>query len=151
MATTSVTPVVNVGEEPMTEEQLLTLGRERGYVTLEEIMVVFPEAENDVDRLDEVFTLLMENGIEVGERPEEEPVEAEEEEIADELDEGTLAAIETDDTNPQYLLQLGLAFLKAGRHEEAVLLLEQAAKTGDGCPEAEAALARLRDRKYGEL
>jgi len=91
----------------MTEEQLLTLGRERGYVTLEEIMVVFPEAENDVDRLDEVFTLLMENGIEVGERPEEEPVEAEEEEIADELDEGTLAAIETDDTVGLYLKEIG--------------------------------------------
>jgi len=60
-------------------------------------------------------------------------------------------AIETDETNPEYLLRLGMAFLKAGRNEEAVLLLEQAAKTGDGCPEAEAALARLRDRKYGEL
>ena len=68
MATTSVNPVVVGGEEPMNEEQLLALGRERGYVTLEEIMVVFPEAENDVDRLDEVFTMLMENGIEVGER-----------------------------------------------------------------------------------
>ena len=93
MATTSANPVVVVGEEPMNEEQLLALGRERGYVTLEEIMVVFPEAENDVDRLDEVFTMLMENGIEVGERPEEEPAEAEEEEAADELDEGTLAAM----------------------------------------------------------
>jgi hypothetical protein len=61
LATPNVALPVVVAEEPMTEEQLLALGRERGYVTLEEIMIVFPEAENDVDRLDEVFTLLMEN------------------------------------------------------------------------------------------
>jgi RNA polymerase primary sigma factor len=120
VATSSANPVVVVSEEPMNEEQLLALGRERGYVTLEEIMVVFPEAENDVDRLDEVFTMLMENGIEVGERPEEEPAEAEEEEAADELDEGTLAAIETDDTVGLYLKVIGrIPYHGAGRSDLA--------------------------------
>ena len=78
------------------EEQLLTIGRERGYVTYDEVLEAFPEAETNIDQLDEIFAALTENGIELGDAPEEEGPE--EEEISDELDDGTVAAIETDDT-----------------------------------------------------
>jgi hypothetical protein len=59
-------------------------------------------------------------------------------------------AIETDDENPDYLLRLGVAFLKAGQQDKAILLLKEAVKTGEGCPDAEEILKRIADRKYGK-
>jgi hypothetical protein len=75
----------------------------------------------------------------------------------DRIGQGTTAyqffqyAIEIDDENPGYLLHLGLAFLKAGKRDEAIMLLQEAVKTGEGCPEAEALLKRINDREYGKL
>lgn len=46
-----------------TLEQLLALGRSRGYVTFDEILQFFPQAENDLDRLDEIFAALLEAGV----------------------------------------------------------------------------------------
>lgn len=56
-------------------------------------------------------------------------------------------AIETDDENPEYFLRLGIAMLNIGRKDDAVLLLEQATKIGEGCPEAEQLLSKLSGRK----
>ncbi len=59
-------------------------------------------------------------------------------------------AVQTDDSNPDYLLRLGVAFYKAGKYTEAVMLLDQAIKTGDGCPEAESLLKKIREKEYSE-
>lgn len=59
-------------------------------------------------------------------------------------------AIEIDDTNPDYLLRLGIAFLDAGKTEDARALLKQATETGSGCPEAEDILQRLEARKFSK-
>ncbi|MEE9443087.1 MAG: DUF2723 domain-containing protein [candidate division Zixibacteria bacterium] len=56
-------------------------------------------------------------------------------------------AIRTDDENPEYFLRLGIAMLNSGRTADAVLLLEQATKIGEGCPEAEQLLNKLSGRK----
>ena len=104
----AVTPVIPVIEEPVVsaaEEQLLAIGRERGYVTYDEVLEAFPEAETNIDQLEEVIATLVENGVELGEAPEEEGPE--EEELIDALDEGTIAAIETDDTVGLYLKEIG--------------------------------------------
>ncbi len=97
----------SIRKESMAEQRLLAVGHRRGYVTLADILAAFPEAENDVDRLDKIMGLLTENGIKVGELPDEETIDVEEEEAAGELDEGTLAAIETDDPVGVYLKEIG--------------------------------------------
>ncbi len=60
-------------------------------------------------------------------------------------------AVEIDPSNPQYLWILGNAALKSGMEQEAIMLLEAAVKTGDGCPEAEEALKKLNDGKLSRL
>ena len=89
------------------EEQLLTIGRERGYVTYDEVLELFPEAESNIDQLEEVIATLIENGIEMGENPETEEETSEDEELGDSLDKDTVAAIETDDTVGLYLKEIG--------------------------------------------
>jgi RNA polymerase primary sigma factor len=92
-----------------TLDQLLALGRSRGYVTFEEILEFFPEAENDLDRLDEIFAALLEAGVEVTDAPKEEgPISAEEEVDEEGLWEEELEAeLDSDDLLSLYLKEVG--------------------------------------------
>jgi RNA polymerase primary sigma factor len=92
-----------------TLDQLLALGRSRGYVTFEEILEFLPEAENDLDRLDEIFAALLEAGVEVTDAPEEEgPISAEEEVDEEGLWEEELEAeLDSDDLLSLYLKEVG--------------------------------------------
>ncbi|NMC01926.1 MAG: hypothetical protein GYA30_06080, partial [Chloroflexi bacterium] len=47
------------------EDYLMTLAYEHGHVTHKDILRVFPEAEEDIDRLDDIITSLMESGIRI--------------------------------------------------------------------------------------
>ena len=46
-------------------EKLVQKGREQGYVTQQEIMAVLPDTEENVEHLDELYSVLMTQGIEV--------------------------------------------------------------------------------------
>ncbi|MCS7281952.1 MAG: sigma-70 family RNA polymerase sigma factor [Anaerolineae bacterium] len=98
-------------------DHLLALGRAQGYVTYDDILSVFPEAEENLDQLEEIFALLMNAGIPVGEPEElkEELEELEEEEEEEFEREGRLttdedayfSAVEADDTIGLYLKEIG--------------------------------------------
>ncbi|MBI2798091.1 RNA polymerase sigma factor RpoD [Candidatus Saccharibacteria bacterium] len=46
-------------------ESLLAKGREQGFVTQQEIMATVPDAEEHVDALDDLYSLLIDQGIEI--------------------------------------------------------------------------------------
>ena len=98
-------------------EPLLELGRQKGYVTYDDILNAFPEIESDFDQLEEVFGALLAAGItyvedDITEEPTDEDLArvAEEDEALlrkrkDEED--PLANIDTDDMIGLYLKEVG--------------------------------------------
>jgi RNA polymerase primary sigma factor len=104
-------------EEHPAIARLIELGRQKSYVTIDDILTFFPEAEQDVDQLEEVFAALLSAGIPylddapaAGPSDEElgEDEEAEEETHKDlEIDDNYLANIDTDDTIGLYLKEVG--------------------------------------------
>jgi RNA polymerase primary sigma factor len=98
--------------------RLIELGRQKTYVTIDDILSFFPEAEQDVDQLEEAFAALLSAGIpyvdetaEVGPSDDElaEGEEVEEDVRRRELtvEENYLANIDTDDTIGLYLKEVG--------------------------------------------
>lgn len=96
-------------EDFTTIAQIIQLGRSQDYVSLDDILTIFPEAEQDITKLEEVFAALLSAGISYMDDDksfeEEEPDEVENE-IAKELktrQEDILANVETNDMVGLYL------------------------------------------------
>ena len=97
--------------------RLIELGRQKTYVTYDDILHFFPEAEQDIGQLEEAFATLMSAGIpyledddSLPEPPEEDILKSEESENADEeeseMDIDDLRHIDTDDTIGLYLKEV---------------------------------------------
>ncbi len=110
-------PIINLIEDDDEEypaiARLIELGRQKTYVTIDDILHFFPEAEQDVEQFEETFAALMSAGIPyvedetIHEEPTDEELivteEAEEPRIliADDLEN-----IDTDDTIGLYLKEV---------------------------------------------
>jgi RNA polymerase primary sigma factor len=111
-------PLEDSHEEVSANAKLLELGRKKGFVTIDDILSFFPDAEQDVDQLEEAFAALISAGVpylddvSIGD-----PIDSElstdevdvddDEQIDPSRSENYLANIDTDDTIGLYLKEVG--------------------------------------------
>jgi RNA polymerase primary sigma factor len=58
-------------------QELISRGREQGFVTQEDILALFPEAESNVEELDDLYSRLAEEGVDVFDTAEEDQKQSE--------------------------------------------------------------------------
>ena len=94
-------------EEPTAVDELIKKGKEQGYLTQDDILQVFPEAESNLEQLEELYIVLFDEGISVVESEKPATTEETEEEAhkaaQEDLD---LSAIGIDDTVSLYLKEI---------------------------------------------
>ena len=124
---------VETEEEIRGEEYLLAKAAEQGFVTYDDVLTAFPEAEENLEELEDIMATLIETGIEVGapeDRESQEPGRPEEPEpLAAPRDErGYFDTIEIDDTIGLYLKEVGWVPLLVAEEEVSLAKRMEAGK-----------------------
>jgi RNA polymerase primary sigma factor len=113
-------------------KKLIRKGRDKGYVTQEDVLEIFPEAEENIEALDDLYSLLIEEGIDVfenlGEEKKEEAVAAPALEVA------TLDRTVASDPVKMYLREIGKVKLLSA--EQEVMLAKRVEKDDETAKQA---------------
>ena len=100
-------------DELTAEEQLINIGRERGFVTYDDILGLFPDAEKNLEQMEEVIASLTDASISIVSNEDEaadqmvDDDDDEDEEWNERNSDNLLEAIEADDTVGLYLKEIG--------------------------------------------
>ncbi len=104
MAKKKVAPEVSDEKVPAELKALVDLGRRRGYLTHDEILEQFPEAEQNIEAIDRVYSVLIEQGIDVVEDAKE--FEAKNK-VDEEVEPREAEGVAIDDPVRMYLKEIG--------------------------------------------